>query len=69
MAKVDCTRCAHYVITWITGTPYGCDAWGIKSSRRPDQVVYAASGVQCQLFSPKCKKADSKQEGIKGRGF
>lgn len=54
--KIDCTRCAHYLITWITGTPYGCAAWGIKSSRLPHQEVYAASGIQCQLFSPKREK-------------
>ena len=58
MEKVDCTRCAHYLITWITGTPYGCAAWGIKTSRRPHLEVYAASGVQCQLFSPKRKKCE-----------
>ncbi len=56
MEKVDCTRCTHYLITWITGMPYGCDAWGIKSSRPPHEAVYSASGVQCQLFSPKRKK-------------
>jgi hypothetical protein len=55
--KIDCTQCIHYLITWITATPYGCAAWGIRSSRLPHREVYAASGVQCQLFSPKGGKS------------
>ncbi|MDR3569935.1 MAG: hypothetical protein P4L43_18085 [Syntrophobacteraceae bacterium] len=61
MDKVDCTRCTHYLITWIKGAPYGCAAWGIKSSRLPHLEIYAASGVQCQLFTPK-------RNGCGGRG-
>ncbi len=53
MENVNCILCSHFFITWVTGTPYGCSAWGIKTRLRPDAAVYASSGIQCQLFKPR----------------
>jgi len=50
---MNCDRCKHFMITWDTAAPYGCKAWGIKSRQRPNAVVFASSGLACQLFEPK----------------
>ncbi len=53
MEGVRCVKCAHFFITWITATPYGCNAWGIRTVRYPQYAVMNSSGMECQLFSPK----------------
>jgi hypothetical protein len=55
----DCLKCAHYHITYDPAKPYGCRAMGFKSRRMPAQVVYAASGLVCQLFTLKSRPGDS----------
>ncbi len=46
----NCQKCRHYYITHDPDRPYGCRAMGFKSRRNPAQVVYATSGIICQLF-------------------
>jgi hypothetical protein len=36
--------------------PYGCKAHGFKSKINPAVAVFEASGLICQLFSPKPDK-------------
>ena len=33
--------------------PYGCRAMHFKSAHNPARVVFASSGMECQLFAPK----------------
>ncbi|QCQ22682.1 uracil-DNA glycosylase [Desulfoglaeba alkanexedens ALDC] len=54
--RVNCFGCRHFKITWDRMRPYGCKAWGIRSKKHPCQVVFAASGIPCQLFQPKHPK-------------
>ncbi len=63
MERVDCALCSHFFVTWVTGTPYGCSAWGIKSRQHPNDAVYASSGIQCQLFKPRIRG----EAGLRGR--
>jgi len=53
MKTITCGRCAHFMITWVPATPYGCRAWGIKTVRHPYLAVCDSSGIECQLFKPK----------------
>jgi hypothetical protein len=52
---VACHRCHFYKITWEISHPYACRAHGFKSKKNPSLAVYEASGLKCQLFSPKNK--------------
>lgn len=63
MEKVNCTLCRFFFITWVTGAPYGCSAWSIKTRLHPSGAVYASSGIECQLFKPKTRV----ETGLKGR--
>lgn len=54
-ALPDCRRCEQYYITYDPAKPYGCRAMGFKSRRLPAEVVYAASGLVCQLFTLKSR--------------
>ena len=49
----NCFKCSNYFITHDPAQPYGCRAMGFKSKTNPAQVVYANSGIICQLYSPK----------------
>jgi hypothetical protein len=43
--------------------PYGCRAMKFKSAKNPAQVVFASSGMHCQLFM--MKKGDGKTGKMK----
>ncbi len=60
-SKVACSRCRFYRVTWDPRLPYGCAAHGFKSQRNPAQVVYESSGLECQLFAPRRRNAESKR--------
>jgi hypothetical protein len=49
----NCLKCIHYYITHEPSMPYGCQAMKFKSARNPAQLVFASSGMHCQLFRPK----------------
>ena len=51
--RSNCMGCQHFYITYETSHPYGCRAMAFKSKEMPNSVVFASSGMQCQLFSPK----------------
>lgn len=46
----NCRKCRHYYITYDPDKPFGCRAMKFKSRNNPAQVVYATSGIACQLF-------------------
>ena len=50
---VQCTQCAHYIVTWDKHRPYGCKKLKFKSAAPPSLVVYQASGHPCLAFEPK----------------
>lgn len=52
----NCQVCRHFYITHDPASPYGCRAMGFKSRHYPAVVVYASSGLPCQLFQAKEKK-------------
>jgi len=51
--NVRCNNCIHYYITYDRSKPYGCRIMGFKSRISPAQVVYANSGIVCQLYTEK----------------
>ena len=53
--RIACQGCRHYKITWEPNHPYACSAHGFKTNRNPSLAVYQASGIRCQLYSPKKK--------------
>ncbi len=53
MARPNCYKCRHFVITWEAGRGYGCRAMGFKSPYLPSLVVQRESGMPCLMFSPK----------------
>ena len=55
--RVNCRRCRHYHVSWDPKAPHGCSAIGFKSDKMPSLVVYQSSGLECQLFEPKPRRA------------
>ena len=55
--QVACLKCRYYQVTWDAQRPYGCRAHGFKTNRNPSVIVYESSGIECQIFEPKSKKA------------
>lgn len=53
--RPNCQACLHFYITHEAASPYGCRAMGFKSLHYPAVVVFASSGLQCQLFQAKKK--------------
>jgi len=51
--RPDCLHCQHYVVTWDSDRPRGCDAYEFKSLELPSEVVEASSGEPCKLFERK----------------
>jgi hypothetical protein len=49
-------------VTWDPSAPKGCHAHGFKSTETPSQLVFASSGIHCQLYSPRAGKDASTQE-------
>ena len=54
-----CYHCRHFFITHEPAHPYGCRAMNFKSARQPAEVVFASSGMSCQLFERKAIKKQS----------
>ena len=52
-AKINCSKCAHFYITWDPKFPRGCRYFGFKSSNMPSVAVYASTGTQCICFAEK----------------
>lgn len=52
-ARPDCTRCAHFFVTWEPEHPKGCRAYGFRAKADPCVVVERESGQPCQLFEAK----------------
>jgi hypothetical protein len=59
MAKVNCTRCIHYTVTWDPKHPKGCKLLGFKTAKMPSATVYSATGAECLGFENKPRKAAS----------
>ena len=57
----NCSKCTHYYITYDTSMPYGCRAMKFKTAKNPAQVVFASSGMHCQLFT--VKKTPKRKQG------
>jgi len=53
--RIACQGCRHYWITWEQRFPYACRAHEFKTNRNPALAVFQASGIPCQLYSPKKK--------------
>ncbi|MFA6464598.1 MAG: uracil-DNA glycosylase [Desulfurivibrionaceae bacterium] len=51
--RPNCLACRHFYITYEPAHPYGCRALEFKSLQYPAIVVFASSGIHCQLFSAK----------------
>lgn len=49
-ALPNCTRCAHYFITFDARFPYGCRAMNFKSKQLPQHEVRDATGTGCLAF-------------------
>jgi len=54
-----CKNCIYYYITWDKKKPYGCKAYGFKTSTEPAKAVKSISGEECQLFSYKIINASN----------
>jgi hypothetical protein len=52
-ARIDCTRCRQYLVTWRPETPRGCRLYGFEGLRLPSLVVHEATGAPCQGFDPR----------------
>ncbi|MDX9894978.1 hypothetical protein [Desulfofustis limnaeus] len=61
-----CRLCRYYFITHDPARPYGCRAMGFKSRHNPAHVVFASSGMACQVFQPRDATPGS-SEGPAGR--
>jgi hypothetical protein len=48
-----CRLCRHSYITYETGMPYGCKAFGFKSARICSLVVFESTGQDCSGFDPR----------------
>ncbi|TLS68621.1 uracil-DNA glycosylase [Mariprofundus erugo] len=51
--KAPCLSCRHYFVTWDPGRPYGCRAFGFKSSTMPCREVQGASNMICLKYEEK----------------
>ena len=54
--KVDCFKCAHFVVTWSTTHPRACKLFGFKGLSMPSVTVKNSSGAPCEGFTPKNTK-------------
>lgn len=51
--RINCSRCAHFYVTWDEHFPRGCRALAFKSREAPSAVVLRSSGIECQMFEEK----------------
>lgn len=49
----NCWRCAHFTVTHLPATPYGCRAMGFRSRVLPHLEVIRVDGLPCQSFCAK----------------
>ncbi|MBU4176265.1 MAG: uracil-DNA glycosylase [Desulfurivibrionaceae bacterium] len=56
--RPNCLACLHFYVTYEPAHPYGCRALNFKSLQYPSMVVFASSGIHCQVFSAK-NRSDS----------
>jgi hypothetical protein len=54
---VVCHNCRYYHVTWDRNAPFGCAAHRFKSALNPARAVFESSGIECQLFFPKERRA------------
>ena len=55
-SRPSCIKCVHYYVTHDSAQPYGCRGMGFKSAKNPAAMVFASSGIECQIFKAKQKK-------------
>lgn len=60
----NCWRCAHFTITHLPATPYGCRSMGFRSRVLPHLEVLRVDGLPCQSF--RAKPAAATSAGIRG---
>ncbi|HIQ37735.1 MAG TPA: uracil-DNA glycosylase [Desulfocapsa sulfexigens] len=60
--RPSCIKCVHYFVTHDPAQPFGCRAMGFKSKQNPASMVFASSGIECQLFKLK-KNSNIKKSG------
>jgi hypothetical protein len=58
--KSNCPQCQHYYVTWDRNFPKGCKVYRFKSKNLPSELVYEATGILCEYFAEKPKKAAEK---------
>lgn len=51
--RPNCIKCVHYYVTHNPAQPYGCRGLGFKSTQNPAAMVFASSGIECQIFKEK----------------
>lgn len=64
--RPSCIKCVHYFVTHDPTQPYGCRAMGFKSQQNPAAMVFASSGIECQIFKEKISNNTKSSSG--GRG-
>lgn len=62
MSRPNCFKCKHLKITWDQDWPYACRGLDFKSRKIPSLEVSGASGLPCQMFSPKVKTRTRKSD-------
>ncbi|MDG4474703.1 uracil-DNA glycosylase [Thiovibrio frasassiensis] len=60
--RPNCLACLHFYITHEASRPYGCRALGFKSLQYPSMVVFASSGIHCQVFSAKNRRTQTEHK-------
>lgn len=58
--KINCPQCHYFYVTWDKNFPKGCKVFRFKSKKIPSDFVYEASGLLCEHFTEKPKKAADK---------
>ncbi len=51
--RPSCIKCVHYFVTHNPVQPHGCRGLGFKSAQNPAAMVFASSGIECQIFKEK----------------
>ncbi len=65
--RPTCIQCVHYYVTHDPAQPYGCRGLGFKAAQNPAAMVFASSGIECQIFmEKKMQKQNSKEKNSGG---
>jgi hypothetical protein len=51
--KINCFKCAHFLITWEPKFPKACTLFGVKTAQMPSDLVFKSTGERCKGFTPK----------------